>query len=688
MTSSSSRDGCTRPSLHPRCARAVARPQQPQPPPPLLLLLLPLSLLLALAPAPVGGGRVFAVGSNGCGQLGDGSKTDAVVPKEITQAYDPELGARFNLTNVVRQVAASSGDDPSGETGYTLYLTHDGRVLASGYNDFFQLIDEQSVPSTREPVIVTSLSAHHIVQIAAGRTHSLFLDSQGVAYAVGFNSFGQLGLPESSNYNRQPRVVPYSGKLAQVAANQAGSHSLLRTAEGRVLVTGLNEHGQLGTNTLTNVNTPTPMLSPTGEVFSNDTFITMVAAGKTFSLLLDSGGRVFSVGGNDRGQLGLGMSLLNQVQKLPVLIDQWPATRGRIVHVAAGAAHSLFCDSAGRIFAVGDNSAGQLGTPVEPTQRGTPVELVKRWNSPGFEDGASCDSSGPRDERSCVRHVTAGARSSFFRTESGKVFASGGNEMHQLGGTWPDTFQIVPMELHDVSLPVAQLSSAGSHTVFLSAECSNTDGGPCSTAGTEECINVQTEATAPAFSYGCRCRAGWANGICAENFIPEYADQCNVTLEGRCEVDVDECASSPCQHGECDDTVSCAAKLANDESTTQCEDGDEECERAQEEQQKEREADNCDFELEPNEFMCTCEDNGLLGGYTSSDINREPVAEEKDSDIPTEMIPGLVCDQEVGPNIFFFSMMAVLSLVVLSLLAFGAVVTNMKMQDKKTRVHP
>ena len=152
MTSSSSRDGRVRPSLHPRCAIAVARPQQPQPPPPLLLLLLPLSLLLALAPAPVGGGRVFAVGSNGCGQLGDGSKTDAVVPKEITQAYDPELGARFNLTNVVRQVAASSGDDPSGETGYTLYLTHDGRVLASGDNDFLQLIDEQSVAATRWPL--------------------------------------------------------------------------------------------------------------------------------------------------------------------------------------------------------------------------------------------------------------------------------------------------------------------------------------------------------------------------------------------------------------------------------------------------------------------------------------------------------------------------------------------------------
>ncbi len=632
---------------------------------------------------------MFAVGSNGCGQLGDGTHTYAAVPKEITRYYDPELGQHGNLTNTVRQVAASSGDDPSGATGYTLYLTHDGRVLASGYNDFFELIDEQTVPSTREPVVVTSLGAHHIVQIAAGRTHSLFLDSEGVAHAVGFNSFGQLGLPESSQYNRQPRVVPCPDRLAQVAANQAGSHSLFRTIDGRVLVTGLNEHGQLGTGSFTNINTPTPTLGPTGEPFSNDTIISMVAAGKTFSLLLDSDGRVFTVGGNDRGQLGIGVP--DQKRNLAVLIDQWPVSPPpRIVHVAAGAAHSLFCDNTGRIFAVGDNLSGQLADargPLFPIRR-TPVELVKRWDSPGFDDGASCQSDGLRHERTCVRHVVAGARSSFFRTEAGKIFASGGNELHQLGGTWPDTFQIVPMALHDVVLPIAQLSSAGSHTVFLSAECSNTDGGPCSTAGTEECINVETEATAPAFSFGCKCKPGWANGMCAENFISEYVGQCNVTLEGRCDVDIDECASSPCQRGICDDTVSCAAKLADDERTTSCAYGDRDCEDAEAESQKEREANNCGFELGPNQFMCTCEDNGLLGSYTSSEIARDPVGTESPDDIPTEMIPGLVCDMAVGPNVLFFSVMAVLSLVVLSLLAFGAVVTNMKMQDKKTRVHP
>ena len=145
-------------------------------------------------------------------------------------------------------------------------------------------------------------------------------------------------------------------------------------------------------------------------------------------------------------------------------------------------------------------------------RRGTPVELVKRWDSPGFEDGATCASTGPPDQRSCVRHVAAGAQSSFFRVESGDVFAAGVNVANQLGGSWDDSGGqlIVPKKLHDLAddagsvplaLPVAQLASAGSHTVFLSAECSNAPS-PCHAAGTAACVDIQTEATAPAFSFG------------------------------------------------------------------------------------------------------------------------------------------------------------------------------------------
>lgn len=666
----------------------------------------PLLLLALLARAPaVGGGRVFAVGSNGCGQLGDGTRTSAATPTEITSGYDPTTRGRVNLTNAVRQVDASSGDDPAGATGYTLLLTHDGKVLASGYNNFFQLIDEQSVPSTREPVVVANLSSRVIVQLAAGLTHSLFLDDSGVAWAVGFNSFGQLGVPVSSAYNRVPQEVPCGREIAQVATNQAGSHSLFRTADGRVLASGLNDHGQLGIGTLANEDAPTPVLSPDGEPFTNDTAIVMVAAGKAFSLLLDDEGAVFSVGSNDRGQLGIGDALIGrQQQRLARVSWAGVAPAPRIVHMAAGSYHSLFCDDTGRIFATGDHRRGQLGDARDPNfygRRGTPVELVKRWDSPGFEDGATCASTGPPDQRSCVRHVAAGAQSSFFRVESGDVFAAGVNVANQLGGSWDDSGGqlIVPKKLHDLAddagsvplaLPVAQLASAGSHTVFLSAECSNAPS-PCHAAGTAACVDIQTEATAPAFSFGCHCREGWANGVCADGSIPDVAHLCNVTLEGRCEVDVEECASSPCQHGTCDDSASCASKLANDVAISTCEYGDEECERREAAENEARRADNCPFDVAPDEFMCTCEDDGVwLGSYTSAEIGRPAVGDEDPTAIPTAMEPGLTCDLRIGPSVVLWVGVGVLGLVALLLCLFFCVVLKMKRTEKSKnlKVHP
>jgi hypothetical protein len=49
--------------------------------------------------------------------------------------------------------------------------------------------------------------------------------------------------------------------------------------------------------------------------------------------------------------------------------------------------------------------------------------------------------------------------------------------------------------------------------------------------------------------------AGFANGVCEYDFISEYTAQCSVqesddgTYSGNCDVDVDECASSPCVNG-------------------------------------------------------------------------------------------------------------------------------------------
>ena len=302
-------------------------------------------------------GRAFVTGNNQVGQLGDGTVAQRSVPVEIRAGFDVAAADdEVVMTDQIRQVAASSGEDVYGESGYTLFLGKDGTVYASGTSDFFELIDLQVAPSARKPVAISSLGSN-IAQVAAGRTHSLFLTSTGEVYAVGFNRFGQLGTggaTSSSSYNRQPQLIsfddaPYGPHtITQIATNQAGFHSLFLTSTGRVFATGLNEHGQLGTNDLSDRNTPTLMLGPSGQPFSNDTSIVMVAAGATFTLLLDSSGAVFAVGGNEYGQLGLGPGAASHT--LPAQVTA--VADHKIVHLAAGVGHSIFLSEDGRVFVV------------------------------------------------------------------------------------------------------------------------------------------------------------------------------------------------------------------------------------------------------------------------------------------------------------------------------------------------
>ena len=60
-------------------------------------------------------------------------------------------------------------------------------------------------------------------------------------------------------------------------------------------------------------------------------------------------------------------------------------------------------------------------------------------------------------------------------------------------------------------------------------------------------------------AYRCACAAGFANGACDYGFLAEFAQECAVlesddhpgdpSLSGNCDIDVDECASNPCQNG-------------------------------------------------------------------------------------------------------------------------------------------
>ena len=77
------------------------------------------------------------------------------------------------------------------------------------------------------------------------------------------------------------------------------------------------------------------------------------------------------------------------------------------------------------------------------------------------------------------------------------------------------------------------------------------DGGDCLFAGCTPggCTVAGWNNTIPVDRFSCACAAGFADGICAYDYIAEYAAQCDVALGGRCQLDVDECVSAPCSNG-------------------------------------------------------------------------------------------------------------------------------------------
>ena len=75
---------------------------------------------------------------------------------------------------------------------------------------------------------------------------------------------------------------------------------------------------------------------------------------------------------------------------------------------------------------------------------------------------------------------------------------------------------------------------------------------PCFNGGT--CTDSSVDATISIRAYSCACAPGFANGACAYAFISEYTAQCsvlesNAPFGSNCKIDVDECASNPCQNG-------------------------------------------------------------------------------------------------------------------------------------------
>ncbi|KAI9346023.1 regulator of chromosome condensation 1/beta-lactamase-inhibitor protein II [Zopfochytrium polystomum] len=92
----------------------------------------------------------------------------------------------------------------------------------------------------------TSIRGKRIVDIQGGLRHALFLDEEGIVWAAGKNTAGQLGLPQTSANSDTLVRVPDVPRIAKIGGCAGGEMSYLISHEDSMLyVMGDNASGQL-----------------------------------------------------------------------------------------------------------------------------------------------------------------------------------------------------------------------------------------------------------------------------------------------------------------------------------------------------------------------------------------------------------------------------------------------------------
>ena len=255
------------------------------------------------------------------------------------------------------RAATLPGPQTAHGSDFTLLIKPDGSLWSWGANDLGQLGNGEKVGSVVAAPVGAATDDWEAV--ACGEAFSLAIKSDGSLWAWGANTYGQLGLGDTSNRSA-PEQVGSTGDWVAIAAGD--NHALALRSDGSLWAWGRGTYGQLGLGDVAGSTTPARV--------GSDTDWDEVRCGRYFSAALKSDHSLWTWGRNDRGQLGLGD--LN-VRLAPVRVgaesDSWVAAD-------CGDEDMRALKSGGTLWAWGFNSYGQLGLGDQavrtlPTRVGT-----------------------------------------------------------------------------------------------------------------------------------------------------------------------------------------------------------------------------------------------------------------------------------------------------------------------------
>ena len=221
-------------------------------------------------------GTLWSWGTNGNGQLGDGTTTQRNLPVQVKDA----TGAGY-LTGITAI---------TGGSGHSMALDNTGAVWAWGTNGNGELGRYTTPGDNKLPAKVVDAAGtgylSGITKISGGYLHSLAVANDGTAWGWGYNVDGALGSNATGGNNRPVHLLDEVGvgNLANTTgiAGEAYSSFALKS-NGTVVGMGRNDSGQLGNGTQIR------NLYPTSVFSSVDLNAGYVGTGTASNLIADMG---------------------------------------------------------------------------------------------------------------------------------------------------------------------------------------------------------------------------------------------------------------------------------------------------------------------------------------------------------------------------------------------------------------
>ncbi len=385
---------------------------------------------------------VWCWGRNDQGQLGYASST--LCPEPLMDGQIRQVACHLYPLQVLaieRVGAIAVGGSHSCALGIS------GQIHCWGSNKFGQLGNNTQLASAIPGPVSAIAQASSVV---AGARHSCAIVA-GSAYCWGDNSDGQLGASSTADMcSVEGRTAPCSRvpasavALAHVVELAAGdSHTCARTQTGAVFCWGSNVDAQLGRGNAGVMTSPTPAPVLLGAMPLGG--IERIVAGADHTCALRDDGVLFCWGRHDRGQLGVSPRLMfAQCQHacLPTAVavlgfeDEIPDDSGTNETFDASAADGALTDA----FSV-DASQRDAGDGRDALSERPEAGDASVINDIAYQDSASASLPVARPR---VRSVAAGGAFTCAALSDETVKCWGSNRQRELGSGMIDEGDWMP----------------------------------------------------------------------------------------------------------------------------------------------------------------------------------------------------------------------------------------------------